>query len=92
MKRKSAILALTLCLILGTGGYAGEIRAEEAAETQNTEEESSGDEVLEKARTMYAQYDYDAAIIYLKEQENFPVQQQSLLSPFFSLSDISLFR
>ena len=71
MKRKSAILALTLCLILGTGGYAGEIRAEEAAETQNTEEESSGDEVLEKARTMYAQYDYDAAIIYLKEQENF---------------------
>ena len=47
--------------------------AEETGETETTdaEEAAGGDGVLQKAQTMYAQYDYDAAILYLKEQEDF---------------------
>ena len=38
-------------------------------QTQKKLPEETG--VLQKAQTMYAQYDYDAAILYLKEQEDF---------------------
>lgn len=45
----------------------------DAEEEQSGETEASGDSqsVLEQAQTMYAQYDYDGAILLLKGQEDF---------------------
>lgn len=46
-----------------------ETQAEEETPAEDGSED--GQAVLQKAQTMYAQYNYDAAIRYLKEQEDF---------------------
>ena len=87
MRKRTAILALALSLILGNSVYVpaaedtGETAAQETAGTEETQAEQteeaavSSDTVLLNAQIMYAQYNYDAAIQYLKSQPDFDVNK-----------------
>ena len=87
MRKRTAILALALSLILGNSVYVpaaedtGETAAQETAGTEETQAELteeaavSSDTVLLNAQIMYAQYNYDAAIQYLKSQPDFDVNK-----------------
>ena len=87
MRKRTAILALALSLILGNSVYVpaaedtGETAAQEMAGTEETQAEQteeaavSSDTVLLNAQIMYAQYNYDAAIQYLKSQPDFDVNK-----------------
>ena len=87
MRKRTAILALALSLILGNSVYVpaaedtGDTDAQETAGIQETQAEQteeaavSSDTVLLNAQIMYAQYNYDAAIQYLKSQPDFDVNK-----------------
>ena len=87
MRKRTAILALALSLILGNSVYVpaaedtGDTAAQETAGTEETQAEQteeaavSSDTVLLNAQIMYAQYNYDAAIQYLKSQPDFDVNK-----------------
>ena len=87
MRKRTAILALALSLILGNSVYVpaaedtGETAAQETAGTEETQAEQteeaavSSDTVLLNAQIMYAQYNYYAAIQYLKSQPDFDVNK-----------------
>ena len=87
MRKRTAILAFALSLILGNSVYVpaaedtGETAAQETAGTEETQAEQteeaavSSDTVLLNAQIMYAQYNYDAAIQYLKSQPDFDVNK-----------------
>ena len=87
MRKRTAILALALSLILGNSIYVpaaedtGDTAAQETAGTEETQAEQteeaavSSDTVLLNAQIMYAQYNYDAAIQYLKSQPDFDVNK-----------------
>ena len=87
MRKRTAILALALSLILGNSVYVpaaedtGETAVQETAGTEETQAEQteeaavSSDTVLLNAQIMYAQYNYDAAIQYLKSQPDFDVNK-----------------
>ena len=87
MRKRTAILALALSLILGNSVYVpaaedtGDTAAQETAGIQETQAEQteeaavSSDTVLLNAQIMYAQYNYDAAIQYLKSQPDFDVNK-----------------
>lgn len=87
MRKRTAILALALSLILGNSVYVpaaedtGETAAQKTAGTEETQAEQteeaavSSDTVLLNAQIMYAQYNYDAAIQYLKSQPDFDVNK-----------------
>ena len=87
MRKRTAILALALSLILGNSVYVpaaedtGDTDAQETAGTEETQAEQteeaavSSDTVLLNAQIMYAQYNYDAAIQYLKSQPDFDVNK-----------------
>ena len=87
MRKRTAILALALSLILGNSVYVpaaedtGDTAAQETAGTEETQAEQteeaavSSDTVILNAQIMYAQYNYDAAIQYLKSQPDFDVNK-----------------
>lgn len=50
---------------------AGEKKDTEGEQSDETETSGNSQTVLEQAQTMYAQYDYDGAILLLKGQEDF---------------------
>lgn len=87
IKMKKALLAVLLAAITVGSGILPDWNREEvktvympvsASKDKNTKEKKSvsGESVLEQAKTMYAQYDYDGAIKLLKSQKDFDTNKE----------------